>query len=340
MNFNDLGNSTLKDSSAFKKIQYFSKTNPQSLVNSASDFNVKYRKIANLYLNDTLPSNTPSYGTIRQHNYSSLMSTTNTYSSLLDSTALNKFLTYNDNSSQKHSITALDFNGTSEMRENILNSSSNSARLQQLTDGEMGARNYTLSKLLNYPSLTSVLNSESDGTHSTDPLKYFLNNRYSKKKFLVNPIDNHNNPNYGSLLTNGASIYRFKDLRSSNQQLLTSDRNTRLINSITPNKSMLNLSDKSSNLNSLIYQNAAQSLANTHASFFNSSALKWSESHTLHKVLGNTNTFTNSHTPLFNKNSSNYPTGFDRFPVGEEDLTPNLLRSKEESAPNHIFSSY
>jgi hypothetical protein len=274
MNFNDLGNSTLKDSTAFKKIQYFSKTNPQALANSASDFNTKYRKIANLYLNDTLPNNTPSYGTTRQHNYSSLMSTTNTYNSLLDTTALNKFLSYNDNASQKHSTTALNFSGTSSARENVLNSSSNSVRLQQLTDTEMGVKNYPVSKLLNYTTSTSLLNADSDGSHSTDPLKYFLNNRYSKKKFLANPVDNHNNPTYGSAITSDALSYRFKDLKSSNQQLLTSDRNTRLINSITPNKSMFNLNDKSNNLNSLIHQNVTQSLANTHSALFNSSALK------------------------------------------------------------------
>lgn len=340
LNFNDFGNSTLKDSTAFKKIQYFSKTNPQALANTTSDFDSKYRKIANLYLNDTLPNNTSSYGTMRQHNYSSLMSTTNTYNTLLDGTSLNKFLEYNDNASTSPVPKAINLNGNGSSRENILYSSSNSARLQRVTEGASDASNYPLSKLLNYTTVTSVLNSDSDGPHSADPLKYFLNNRHTKKRFLTNPLESHNNPTFGSAVTNESLSYRSKDLKSPNQQLLTSDRNTRLINTLVPNKTMFNFSDRSTNLNSLIHQKIAGSLANSHAKLFASSTLKWGEDHTVHRLLGNVNMFPNSHTPLLNKNSLTYPQGYDRFPAGEEDVTPTLLRSKEESAPNHIFSSY
>jgi hypothetical protein len=41
-----------------------------------------------------------------------------------------------------------------------------------------------------------------------------------------------------------------------------------------------------------------------------------------------------------NKNSSTYPLAFDKYNKGEDDLTPAMLRSKEESAPNYIFNSY
>jgi|TARA_B110000259_G_scaffold90615_1_gene105205 hypothetical protein len=47
-----------------------------------------------------------------------------------------------------------------------------------------------------------------------------------------------------------------------------------------------------------------------------------------------------SHTPIQTSGASNYALAFDKFLKNEDDLTPNLLKSKEESAPNHIFNTY
>jgi hypothetical protein len=47
-----------------------------------------------------------------------------------------------------------------------------------------------------------------------------------------------------------------------------------------------------------------------------------------------------TNTPVKTSNSSQYNLSFDKFNKGEDDLTPNLLKSKEESAPNHIFNTY
>jgi hypothetical protein len=47
-----------------------------------------------------------------------------------------------------------------------------------------------------------------------------------------------------------------------------------------------------------------------------------------------------SHTPVPLTNASSYNLSFDKFLKKEDDLTPNLLKSKEESAPNHVFNSY
>lgn len=177
MNFNDIGSSTVKDSTAFKKIQYFSKTNPQALFSNTSDFNLKYQKIANLYLNDSLPNNTPSYGTFRQHNYSSLSSTTNSFSSLLDSRSLNKFLEYNTETSNDAKTTPINYNLSTAPRESVLSTNSNTLRLQTLTDTNSSQANYALNKLLNYPTTTSLLNSETDAKQTKNPFRYLLNNR-------------------------------------------------------------------------------------------------------------------------------------------------------------------
>ena len=336
MNFNDIGSSTVKDSTAFKKIQYFSKTNPQSLFSNVSDFNLKYQKIANLYLNDTLPNNTPSYGTFRQHNYSSISSTTNSFNSLLDASSLNKFMEYNLDQPTKNITNPINYDLSTAPRENVLDTTSSTLRIQNLTDKSVDQSNYSLTKVINYPTSTSLLSAENDSKQLSNPFKYLLNNRWSKKNFL----DDTNNQTYSAKFFNEDLTYRFKDLKSSNQQLLTSDRNTRLLGSLSPNKTILNFNDKGNNLNSLLHQNVTGNLGNVNATVFSSNTLDWSDSNSLYRLVNNNAAFTASHTPLLNQNSSTYPLAFDRYTKGEDDLTPAMLRSKEESAPNHIFNSY
>ena len=69
MKFSDLGTDNLKDSTTFKKIQYFSKSNPQKLYSNVDEFNLKYKKLSDLYLSDYEPMTSSSYGLKRQHNY-------------------------------------------------------------------------------------------------------------------------------------------------------------------------------------------------------------------------------------------------------------------------------
>ena len=126
--------STVKDSTAFKKIQYFSKTNPQTLYTNLSDFNLKYKKISNLYLTDSLPNNTPSNGTFRQHNYSSTMATTNSFNSLLDTKSLNTFLEYNNDLTVTAQKPSMNYNLSTSSRENVLSTNSNTLRLQAITN--------------------------------------------------------------------------------------------------------------------------------------------------------------------------------------------------------------
>ena len=95
--FNDLGLNTVNPSNAFKHIQYYSKTNPQYLYNSISDFNNRYSKINNLYLNDAELNNSMSYGTFRQQTFTSLTSTFNNTETCLENKNLSTYLNYKNN---------------------------------------------------------------------------------------------------------------------------------------------------------------------------------------------------------------------------------------------------
>lgn len=270
-----------------------------------------------------------------------MMSTTNSFNSLLDNKSLNKFMEYNLDTTNMANSSSMHYNLNTSARDNVLNTDSNTLRLLNLTDKTSTSTNHSLEKLVNYPTTTSLLSSETDSKQLNNSFKYLLNNRWAKKTFINNSIgESESVQTFSSKFFNEDLAYRFKDLKSSNQQLLSSDRNTRLINGLTPSKTLLNFNDKGSNLNSLIHSNISNSLGSNSTSLFNSANLAWSDTNSLYRLLSNNTAFTASHTPLLNKNSSTYPLGYDKYLKGEDDLTPAILRSKEESAPNFVFNSY
>jgi hypothetical protein len=80
--------------------------------------------------------------------------------------------------------------------------------------------------------------------------------------------------------------------------------------------------------------------SNTQEVIFNSSNIQWANNSAISKLIASSTLSPISHTPIVNNNSSNYALSFDKFLKNEDDLTPNLLKSKEESAPNHVFNTY
>jgi hypothetical protein len=181
MKFSDIGTSGVKDSAAFKKIQYFSKTNPQQLYSNMSEFNLKYKKISDLYLNDLEPNTTFSYGTKRQHNFASSASLTNNSNTLLDNKGLKTLLDYN------HSIntrsTTLDLNqsiklgGRSSESFTTNYTSSLSSKLNDSTNLNAVKGNDIMKNYTNYTAKNGLLSSENDAKQFKNPMKYALNQK-------------------------------------------------------------------------------------------------------------------------------------------------------------------
>lgn len=176
MNFNDIGTSSLKDANAFKKIQYFSKTNPQSLFTSTSDFQTKYTKVSNLYVNDFSPNNTSSYGTFRQHNYTSSSAITNAGTTLLDPTSLDKYLDYNLGLSTNQTNTSPTTHHSLVSRGNELQEA-NTSYLTTVLNPTNNPANQGIHRMVAYPEVTSFIDAESDAKSTHDPLKYLLNTK-------------------------------------------------------------------------------------------------------------------------------------------------------------------
>lgn len=331
-NYSKVGLSTIKDSSAFKKIQYHSKTNPQSLYSDSSNYSQRYSKLYNLYLNSNNLNDSYNYGTFRQHSYSSLASTTTQYA--LESRSVDKLLSYNYSVDVKPSnlkySNALSFEDTPSSTNYIANSLSTTAA-------------DTAVKHLNYLGNKQTISATSDSKSYANPFKFYLgksssftsdsNTELPVINNSASPIENKNNINYS---------YRFKDLKSSNLNFLSSDKNIRNLDQFSLAKSNFNLISTNNNLSSIIsstIDSNKDSSANELA-LYNSSELNWSNSESIKTLLSSELTLTPSHTPIYSNQSSWEDKTFDKYQEGFEDVPPTLLKSKEETAPSYLFSAY
>lgn len=177
MKFSDLGTNNVKDSTAFKKIQYFSKTNPQQLYGNVSEFNLRYKKLADLYLNDSEPTQTNTYGTLRQHNFTSLASSTNNFNSLLDSKSLDTFMDYNVTSQQTTNKNALSNNAKLHSRAESFGLGESKNLPLQIVNNAMGGSNVMQGNYTHFPSKNAFLSAENDSKQFKNPFKFALNNK-------------------------------------------------------------------------------------------------------------------------------------------------------------------
>jgi len=237
--YHSVGINTLNDSTAFKKIQAFSKTNSQQLFSMEADFTTNFKKISTLYNIDLNLNNALSYGTYRQHNYTSLKSNMGLFSTLIDKPNLNLFLAYNYG--QPFSTTTTNLN-TSELGTKTI---------------ETFQPSPIFNKFLQNETQPNSLKPGSDSKVYTNNLRYFLMPKFKNLAFgnLMSTSDmgftndlsllsSANNP-LNNLL-NKPLAYKFSNLKSSNLQFLSSERNSRLVNNVSLSKNNYNYS---SNLN-------------------------------------------------------------------------------------------
>jgi hypothetical protein len=178
MKFSDLGTNNLKDSTTFKKIQYFSKSNPQKLYSNVDEFNLKYKKLSDLYLSDYEPITSSNYGLKRQHNYASQKSSLNNSVTLLDSKSINTLMNYNQNISPSNDNALLNnslkFHNHSTNNSNTSNSLSLNNKINEINNSK---ENLSLSNYMAFSSKNSLLSAENDSQQVSNPLKYALNSK-------------------------------------------------------------------------------------------------------------------------------------------------------------------
>jgi hypothetical protein len=251
MNLDNIGVSTIKDSTAFKKIQFFSKSNPTNLFNVKSDFQNSFKKLNNYYLTDLALNESYTYGMDRQHTHTSLSSTLPNFSTLLDQNSINKFFNYNFNFSKNNTPNTLELNRFNYPKNN--NSTSNSefllGNIHKLLPSKLNNINYTdFYTFLAVPNNTSVLGAENDSKQYSNSFKFLLNFKHKKKSltnynYILNTLPNNDTftksvdptNNFNSHLYNTENTLKFKDYKSSNAQFLGSERTVRLLTNVNSN---------------------------------------------------------------------------------------------------------
>lgn len=178
MKFSDIGIDNLKDSTTFKKIQTFSKSNPQKLYSNVDEFNLKYKKLSDLYLNDSEPINTSTYATKRQHNYSSKQALLNNSNTYLDSHGFETLINYNNsittNVNPKGGLESTKFSN----HESSINARPLSDNLQyKINTRSVNNSAFSLNNYLSFLNKTSLLLAENDTNQSVNPLKTALNTK-------------------------------------------------------------------------------------------------------------------------------------------------------------------
>ena len=145
---------------------------------------------------------------------------------------------------------------------------------------------------------------------------------------------------FSNEVLNTSSAYRFKDLKSSNLSMLTSERNPRLIENLNPSKSNYNYNVEENNLNNIINNALNKQVSFDQNDFYQNSDLNWISKTTLFKLMNNNLTLPTSKIPLTSNNTSFKALSYDSFNSTTNELNSSLLQSKEESAPNFLFSNY
>jgi hypothetical protein len=250
MNLDDIGVSTLKDSTAFKKIQFFSKTNPTNLFNAKSDFQNSFNKLNNYYLTDLDLTQSYTYGMDRQHTYTSLSSVLPNFTTLIDNKSTKQFVDYTLGYNSNTSLNTLNtnrfsYNNLNDVPSNTETLVDNINTLLKLKPS-YGLNTTYFSIFVKVPNATSVLSAENDSKQYYNTFKFLLNSKFKKKSVPNYNLLLHNDSSSNLSLNDSSNLFsstmyntennlKFKDYKSSNAQFLGSERTVRLLNNVSSN---------------------------------------------------------------------------------------------------------
>ena len=239
LNFKDIGVSTLRESSAFSKIRNFSKAYSTQLVHNPSLFVSKYQKLSALYMDENSFLDTSSFGVSKQHNFTSISTLGNGFSStLLDSKSFSQFL----------------------------NSSNNIDHSNLFADREMptlplsATKDYLVSTPVDFSRLSAILSNGSthgllSGYHLVDfPTALdSIDDNSDKEKLTYPSLQLHSKSFLTGVRRNSSTMFSHLDLTSTasvsafypSTTFLNSSSNARVMNINGPNSKVL-LNDQSS----------------------------------------------------------------------------------------------
>jgi hypothetical protein len=266
LDFSKVGLSTLSDSSAFKKIQYYSKVSPQSLYANSSSLTNNYSKLSDLYLRSSNTTNSYNYGTLRQHNYT--VSASNQYKqNLLDNKSVQLLLEYNHSS---HNTSAPTFINENKSATTLSPGQFADVNLLSVVDNGVSNNSFVNSSIESPTSLNSI-NATDDSKGHNNPTKYvdyskIPSSNYQKHSSDLQPISQTSLPH--SLDENTGNSHKFKDNKSANSGFLSSEKNVRLIDNVNPTKLNHSLSGSNNNLEEIVSNSIGESVLPSNYSIY------------------------------------------------------------------------
>lgn len=169
MNFDNIGQNSLKEASAFKKIRTMSKTYTTNLTIADTSASARFKKLHGLHRTDTSFFTATNYSFNRQHNLVSTKALGGSVKPFLDNTSFKKFLELN-------SLKQFDRIGTNNFHKNInfletqANQNSNTSlflNLTQTTNQLLSPQSF----LKGYTNLLNTINNDSDKVSHNYPLR-------------------------------------------------------------------------------------------------------------------------------------------------------------------------
>jgi hypothetical protein len=266
IDFSKVGLSPLASSTAFKKIQYFSKVSPQSLYTQSSIEN-KYSKLSDLYLRSSNATSSYNYGTQRQQNYTT--SSNQLKHGLLDKNSVTTLLDYNYNISTQakpsfsnehtsllpNAVKTTDLNLLNFLDNNTINSLNTSTSIENRT-------------------LQNSTNSSTDIKGHANSLKYFNFSKGNGLKSLNQTLDLQAAETASlpsSSENESGRTFKFKDIKSPNLGFLSSEKNIRLVNEVNPSKFSASMLQGVNNLDDIVSTSINESILPNQYAVYSSS---------------------------------------------------------------------
>lgn len=330
IDFSFIGNNISNDANAFNKIQRFSKLSVSHVSSALTNHNTTLTKLNNLYLSpSTFDVTSYQYGSCRQHNVSSLNVFLPTFSTLLDNSSFNKFFNYSCNIA---TLRKISFQGSLKFM--------NTLPLQTNNSEFLSGKKKFLDVLPSLYSITQpwhLYTATTDSKKHSNPLRIF--SLPQPKKDYNNTLKSNFNLSTPHLFTqnlfNLHKHYRVTDLKFEGSSLLTPDKNNRL----TINKALTTTNFEVNPLpwSAAFLQNVFEPVKSPYLNTFNTIKTNFIFPNLYQRSLLNNTTSSFTTNPL-----SSFPITFsyDKVMPYSNDDSPAVLRGKEDSAPNYLFTSH
>jgi len=352
LNFNDVGANSIQEVNAFKKIRMFSKTYTSNLIFIPNNYSSKYKNISNLYINDSLFTDSYLYGLKRQHNFLSNNAILNNQTTFLNLNSVNKFINFNFKNNLDYSNKFNNSQNSSFFKKNQNTSISNSSlRVNNLFNKIYSNNDLNfLNNSLSYSNFISSINDNSDKKKIFYPIYKLFNSKLKKKSFYnltnVNQLNSYNdisllesNTEFKTYLFNNNISYKNSSVFSTNQSV---PLNSRYVRNFIQNSSSVSNYNYSLNLNTLndYLVNANNNLGFSNNFFFNSSNSNWLNPVTSNKYLTARLSIDYPYSPITSSNPSINTINYDNLSNTSVEGVPTPLQGKEELMPTFLTGIY